>query len=54
MSDLPDDLVRGIAIVAAPAAVFLGFVLAASAWIHPAPQLIVVQLPQPLLVKVVP
>jgi hypothetical protein len=51
---MPSDLARGIAIVAAPAAVFLLLVLAASAWIHPAPQQIVVQLPQPLLIKVVP
>jgi hypothetical protein len=48
------EVPKGIATVAAAMAVFLGFVLAASAWIHPSPQQIVVQLQQPLTVKVIP
>jgi hypothetical protein len=48
------EIPKGIATVAAAMAVFLGFVLAASAWLHPAPQQITVQLQQPLTVKVIP
>jgi hypothetical protein len=50
------EVPKGIATVAAAMAVFLGFVLAASAWIHPAPQQITatIRFDQPLAVKVVP
>jgi hypothetical protein len=48
------EVPKGIATVLAAMAVFLGFVLAASAWIHPAPQQITVQFQQPLAVKMVP
>ena len=46
------EIPKGIAALGAAAAVFMGFVLATSAWLHPSPQQIVVQLQQPLAVKV--
>jgi hypothetical protein len=49
------EILKGIAALAAAGAVFFGFVLAASNWLHPAPsvpQQISVHFDQPLPVKV--
>jgi hypothetical protein len=46
------EIPKALATIGAAGAVFFGFVLAASTWLHPAPQQITVHLDQPLSVKV--
>jgi hypothetical protein len=48
------EIPKGIAALAAAAAVFCGFVLAANYWLHPSPQQINVHLDQPIAVKLLP
>ena len=48
------EIPKAIAAILVACAVFMGFVLAASAWLHPSPQSINVHIDQPLVVKVAP
>jgi hypothetical protein len=45
------EIPKAVAGLAAAAAIFMGFVLAASTWLHPTPQTINVHMDQPLQVQ---